>query len=152
MGAQTRIQQQFDTYLAAIDMLSAITDVVKNPDSIKQTIKLLIEGNTIAEEKKKEVEEAEASIVLSRELLSKIEIERNEHASRVASEIADIEKQRSDIEAALADLVSTKQITKDDLDKYISEEKEKLSAAENELIERQSKLIEREEKFRVAMA
>lgn len=153
---------------AAIEILKAIVDVVKNPSSLKEVAKEYVEANKISVEKiGVDAQAAAQSIAESQELLRKVDLEKDilqrkiDESQRKQAELdkaaqdvevrtTDLQKQIDDFNAKLADL-SNRELFLKSAQEALEAEKTELQQAKVHQDLREHNITEREEKLRNAL-
>jgi len=138
-------QQKVDAHLENLTLVQSIAESIRNPQAITDSIKELIDGNSISEAKKQEALDAENSIIESRKLREQLEIDRSNHESTKASEEANLQKQKDDFE-------KEKHLHREKTAKEIDDFNQQKKQVEEEFLAREGKLKEREKLFAQAMA
>lgn len=84
MGAKAGAQQQVDSALTGLDVISTILAIGKNPGVIDQMRSDLIESSTISEERRQEARDAVRSIADAQAAARKLQDAQKLHESKVA--------------------------------------------------------------------
>lgn len=85
-----------DAFAAAIEMAQAMTEIVKNPDAVKEAAQILVDANTMSEARKAEAEQAAKNVLDSKEIQVQLEKQIKEHHATVVAEDARIAKDKAD--------------------------------------------------------
>lgn len=145
-------QQEVDTHMANLDILGSLSETLRNPDKALAAGKKLIEMNTIAAERKAEADKAEATIALAEKMAAEIEESKTKHAEYLETTYAALAARQEEIASLSAQLDAKREQISAEVDEAMAERKAQLDAAEKELVDRQTKLMAREAKFRDAIA
>lgn len=140
-------QQQLDTHQAVIEAMQAIADTLKNPSSIKESAKLVIDANTISDEKRKELEAAEKIIAESKISKENVAKEISLHHSQIDADKEDIARQLKEISDKEKSLDSERVAFENERSSKIAEISRLQATAENrhkEADEREKIISERE--------
>lgn len=124
-------QQQVDIHSATLDLAQTIIEAIKNPGAIKESARLLMEANSISEQKRKELEEAEAIIAKAKNAMNDVDAAKNLHEENVKKSLAQIAKENSDLDAYKLSLDSQKIKTENDITFQKSDIEKQISFARN---------------------
>lgn len=101
-------QQQVDTAITSLDFIDSVIQLAKNPKAIDEHRKNLLDANTIAEERRKEAEDAERIIAEAKLAGANLEKDKSAHAVAVEAHKTKMAEEHNTLLSSIAELANRK--------------------------------------------